>query len=153
MIQSTTLFSLIIIVPVLAIILLLVNALLSVTRPDSEKITTYECGYDASRGQARAPFNISFYLVAVLFLAFDLEVATLLPLAPSLGHVGLYGFWIAVIFFLVLTLGFVVEISSGVLQITEQRSAIRNVSLVTKKDNNKKNYILNNNRFFTEFFL
>nr|GFA61536.1 NADH dehydrogenase subunit 3, mitochondrial [Tanacetum cinerariifolium] len=70
----------------LAIILLLVNALLSVTRPDSEKITTYECGYDASRGQARAPFNISFYLVAVLFLAFDLEVATLLPLAPSLGH-------------------------------------------------------------------
>lgn len=153
MIQSTTLFSLIIIVPVLAIILLLVNALLSVTRPDSEKITTYECGYDASRGQARAPFNISFYLVAVLFLAFDLEVATLLPLAPSLGHVGLYGFWIAVIFFLVLTLGFVVEISSGVLQITEQRSAIRNVSIVSKKDNSKKNYILKNNRFFTEFFL
>lgn len=140
MIQSTTIFSLIIIVPVLAIILLLVNALLSVTRPDSEKITTYECGYDASRGQARAPFNISFYLVAVLFLAFDLEVATLLPLAPSLGHVGHYGFWIAVIFFLVLTLGFVVEISSGVLQITEQRSAIRNVSLMpNKKTNNNTN--------------
>jgi NADH:ubiquinone oxidoreductase subunit 3 (subunit A) len=128
--MSTTLYSLVIIVPVLAVILLLVNALLSVARPDTEKVTTYECGYDASRGQTRAPFSISFYLVAVLFLAFDLEVATLIPLAPSLGHVGLYGFWVAVIFFLVLTLGFVVEVASGVLAITDQRSAITPVSLL-----------------------
>lgn len=133
--MSTTLYSLVIIVPVLAIILLLVNALLSVARPDTEKVTTYECGYDASRGQTRAPFSISFYLVAVLFLAFDLEVATLIPLAPSLGHVELYGFWVAVIFFLVLTLGFVVEVASGVLNITDQRSAITSVSLMSSSDN------------------
>jgi NADH:ubiquinone oxidoreductase subunit 3 (subunit A) len=135
MTMSTTLYSLVIIVPVLAIILLLVNALLSVARPDTEKVTTYECGYDASRGQTRAPFSISFYLVAVLFLAFDLEVATLIPLAPSLGHVELYGFWVAVIFFLVLTLGFVVEVASGVLNITDQRSAITSVSLMSSSDN------------------
>lgn len=132
MTMSTTLFSLVIIVPVLAAILLFVNLLLSVARPDAEKVTTYECGYDASRGQTRAPFSISFYLVAVLFLAFDLEVATLLPLAPSLSHVGIYGFWVAVIFFLVLTLGFVVEVASGVLAITDQRSAITPVSLLPR---------------------
>lgn len=124
-------YSLVIIVPVLAAILLLVNALLATTRPDTEKVSTYECGYDAVRGQTRAPFTISFYLVAVLFLAFDLEVATLMPLAPSLGHVGGYGFWVAVVFFLVLTLGFVVEVASGVLAITDQRSAITHVSVTT----------------------
>ena len=55
-------YSLVIIVPVLAAILLLVNALLATTRPDTEKVSTYECGYDAVRGQTRAPFTISFYL-------------------------------------------------------------------------------------------
>lgn len=119
------LYAVIIFVPVLTVILLLVNLFLSVIRPDIEKSSTYECGYDAVRGQTRAPFTISFYLVAVLFLAFDLEVATLMPLAPSLGLVEPYGFWVAVVFFLVLTLGFVVEISSGVLSFTDQRSTIK----------------------------
>lgn len=119
-----TIYALMIVVPVLAVILLLVNALLASTHPDMEKVTTYECGYDAVRGQTRAPFTISFYLVAVLFLAFDLEVATLIPLAPSLSLVGPYGFWVAVLFFAVLTLGFVVEVASGVLSFTDQRSAI-----------------------------
>jgi len=124
-----TVYALIIIVPVLAVILLLVNALLASTHPDMEKVTTYECGYDAVRGQTRAPFTISFYLVAVLFLAFDLEVATLIPLAPSLALVGPYGFWVAVLFFGVLTLGFVVEVASGVLAFTDQRSAITKVTV------------------------
>lgn len=123
------LYALVLIVPILTIILLLVNALLATVRPDTEKLSTYECGYDAVRGQTRAPFTISFYLVAVLFLAFDLEVATLIPLAPSLNLVGPYGFWIAVFFFLVLTLGFVVEVASGVLSFTDQRSAITSVSM------------------------
>lgn len=125
-------YALVLFVPVLTIILLMVNGLLASLRPDTEKLSTYECGYDAVRGQTRAPFTISFYLVAVLFLAFDLEVATLIPLAPSLGLVGPYGFWIAVFFFLVLTLGFVVEIASGVLAFTDQRSAITSVKI--KKD-------------------
>ena len=87
-----TMFVLVIFVPVLTGILLLVNAVLATVHPDTEKVSTYECGYDAVRGQTRAPFTISFYLVAVLFLAFDLEVATIIPLAPALGLVGPYGF-------------------------------------------------------------
>ena len=122
-----TMVAIAIFVPILALILLLVNALLATLRPDTEKMSTYECGYDAINNQTRTPFTISFYLVAVLFLAFDLEVACVIPLAPSLGIVGSYGFWISVVFFLVLTLGFVVEVASGVLSFTDQRSAIRKV--------------------------
>lgn len=124
-----TLLVLILFVPVLTGILLLANALLAPHRPDAEKVSTYECGYMTLAGQTRAPFTISYYLVAVLFLAFDIEVALIMPLSVSLGLVGTYGFWIAVAFFLVLTLGFVVEVSTGVLALTEQRSAITNVSL------------------------
>ena len=67
-------YAIVIIVPVLGGILLLVNALLASVNPDMEKMSTYECGYDAVRGQTRSPFTISFYLVAVLFLAFDGEL-------------------------------------------------------------------------------
>jgi NADH:ubiquinone oxidoreductase subunit 3 (subunit A) len=126
-----TMFAIVLFVPILAVILLLVNALLATLRPDTEKMTTYECGYDAIRGQTRTPFTISFYLVAVLFLAFDLEVACVIPLAPSLSIVGTYGFWVSVVFFLVLTLGFVVEVASGVLSFTDQRSAIHKVAPLT----------------------
>lgn len=124
-----TLILLILFLPVLIAILLLANVLLSPNRPDAEKNSTYECGYDTLRGQTRAPFTISYYLVAVLFLAFDLEILTIMPLTVSMSVVGLYGFWVAVIFFIILTLGFVVEISSGVLALTEQRSAITQVEV------------------------
>ena len=129
MTMSTTLYSLVIIVPVLAVILLLVNALLSVARPDTEKVTTYECGYDASRGQTRAPFSIQYYLVGILFLIFDLEILLLYPIAVTLYSVSVYGFWVAIIFFTVLTLGFVYEISTGVLYFTDQRSAINRATI------------------------
>lgn len=122
-------------VPVLTGVLLGANALLASLAPDAEKESTYECGYDTVRGQTRAPFSISFYLVAVLFLAFDLEVATLIPLSTTLSLVGVYGYWIAVLFFSMLTLGFVVEIGVGAINISEQRSPLNNNATPVVLDN------------------
>ena len=127
-----SLYFFMIVAPVLTVILLALGALLATHRPDAEKLSTYECGFDSYRGQTRSPFTISYYLVAVLFLAFDVEVALLHPYAPSSTTVGLYGFWVVVAFFLVLTLGFVVEVASGVLSFTDHRSHIRHVTLAYK---------------------
>ncbi|WP_193170528.1 NADH-quinone oxidoreductase subunit A [Nisaea nitritireducens] len=84
-------------------------------RPDSEKVSAYECGFEAfndSRGQ----FDVRFYLVAILFIIFDLEVAFLFPWAISLGGIGLFGFWSMIIFLGVLTIGFVYEWRKGALE-------------------------------------
>lgn len=116
-------------VPVLVVILLMANVLLAASRPDREKVTAYECGFSPIYGQTRAPFSIQYYLVGILFLIFDLEILLLYPLRLTLYSVTSYGFWVGLIFFTVLTLGFVFEISTGVLYFTDQRSAIT-------KDNN-----------------
>ena len=110
-------------VPVLTVILLALNLLFAVHRPDSEKVTAYECGFSPIYGQTRSPFYIQFYNVAMLFLVFDLEILLLFPVAVTLYQVSSYGFWIAMIFFGVLTIGFVYEIGSGVLKFTDQRSS------------------------------
>ena len=84
-------------------------------RPDSEKVSAYECGFEAfndSRGQ----FDVRFYLVAILFIIFDLEVAFLFPWAISLRGIGLFGFWSMIIFLGVLTIGFVYEWRKGALE-------------------------------------
>ena len=84
-------------------------------RPDSEKVSAYECGFDAfedSRGQ----FDVRFYLVAILFIIFDLEVAFLFPWAITLGHIGMFGFWSMVVFLGILTIGFVYEWRKGALE-------------------------------------
>jgi len=112
-------------VPVLTAILLMLNVLLAVHKPDTEKVSAYECGFSPVYGQTRAPFSIQYYLVGILFLLFDLEILLLYPLATSLYQVGSYGFVIAVAFFLVLTLGFMFEWGKGALYFTDQRSAIR----------------------------
>ena len=96
-------------VPVLVVILLILNVLLAAHRPDTEKATAYECGFSPVYGQTRAPFSIQYYLVGILFLIFDLEVLLLYPLAVTLYNVSVYGFVIAIIFFTVLTIGFVYE--------------------------------------------
>lgn len=111
-------------VPILVGILLALNALFAPHRPDAEKTTAYESGFMAITGQTRAPFSIAYYLVAILFLVFDLEILIFTPYAVSANTVNIYGFWIVVIFFLILTFGFVIEISKGVLNFTDQRSAI-----------------------------
>jgi NADH:ubiquinone oxidoreductase subunit 3 (subunit A) len=121
----TSLTIMFIFVPILTAILLMLNVLLAVHKPDTEKVSAYECGFSPVYGQTRAPFSIQYYLVGILFLLFDLEILLLYPLATSLYQVGSYGFVIAVAFFLVLTLGFMFEWGKGALYFTDQRSAIR----------------------------
>ena len=84
-------------------------------RPDSEKDSAYECGFEAF-DDARSRFDVRFYLVAILFIIFDLEVAFLFPWAVALGDIGLYGFWSMVIFLAILTIGFIYEWKKGALE-------------------------------------
>jgi NADH-ubiquinone oxidoreductase chain 3 len=86
-----TLLILFIFVPVLTVILLALNLIFAVHRPDSEKVTAYECGFSAIP-QTRSPFSIQFYIVAILFLVFDLELVLLYPFTASLYQIGTYGF-------------------------------------------------------------
>jgi len=119
-----TMIVLLFFVPVLVAILLLLNVLLAVHRPDSEKVSAYECGFSPIYGQVRAPFAIQYYLVGILFLIFDLEIAVLFPLGVTLYQVTSYGFWVATIFLVLLTVGFVYEIGKGALKFTDHRSSI-----------------------------
>ena len=107
------LFFLILFIPVLAFILLGINILLAVHRPDEAKVSAYECGFLALPDQTRSTFQIHFMIVALLFLIFDLEILLLFPLAVSLYQVSAFGFSIGIIFFIILTIGFVLEIGSG----------------------------------------
>ncbi len=83
--------------------------------PDSEKLSAYECGFKAF-DDARMKFDIRFYLVSLLFIIFDLEVAFLFPWAIAFKDVGLFGFWAMIIFLGVLTIGFVYEWNKGALE-------------------------------------
>ena len=84
-------------------------------KPYAEKLSAYECGFEAF-DDARRRFDVRFYLVAILFIIFDLEVAFLFPWAISLGNLGLFGFWSMVVFLAVLTIGFVYEWKKGALE-------------------------------------
>lgn len=89
--------------------------LIAPRRPDPEKLSPYECGF-APFGDARGRFDVRFYLVAILFIVFDLEVAFLFPWAVALGDIGLAGFWAMMVFLAVLTAGFVYEWRKGALE-------------------------------------
>ena len=84
-------------------------------RPDDEKMAAYECGFDAF-DDSRRQFDVRFYLVAILFIIFDLEVAFLFPWAVALGGIGLFGFWSMMLFLAVLTVGFIYEWKKGALE-------------------------------------
>lgn len=90
------------------------SVLLGKSRPDSDKLSAYECGFDAF-DDARSKFDVRFYLVAILFIIFDLEVAFLFPWAVTLGEIGLFGFWSMVVFLGVLTIGLIYEWNKGAL--------------------------------------
>lgn len=120
----TPIFSLFIVVPILAFILLFVNVILSAHKPDESKISAYECGFLSITDQTRTSFNIQFYLVAMLFLVFDLEILLLFPIALSLYQVSMFGFSVAIIFFIVLTIGFVLEIGTGAIALTSSSSTV-----------------------------
>ena len=109
-------------IPILAFILLAINILLSPHRPDEAKVSAYECGFSVIYGQTRSTFQIHFYVVAMLFLVFDLEILLLFPIAVTLYQVSTFGFSIAIIFFIVLTIGFVLEIGSGAIDLIDQKT-------------------------------
>jgi NADH-ubiquinone oxidoreductase chain 3 len=113
-----TLLMLFLIVPILAILLLGLNLLLAAHKPDEAKVSAYECGFSPVYGQTRSTFQIHFFLVALLFLVFDLEILLLFPIALTLYQVNMFGFAVALIFFIVLTIGFILEIGSGAIKIT-----------------------------------
>ena len=98
----------------LSIGFIVLNFLFSPKNPDPEKLSAYECGFEAF-GDSRMEFDVRFYLVAILFIIFDLEIAFLFPWAISLGNLGSLGFWSMMIFLLVLTIGFIYEWKIGAL--------------------------------------
>lgn len=114
--RVSALLVLFIFVPILALLLLGLNVLLAPSRPDESKLSPYECGFSVIQGQTRSVFHIHFYLVSMLFLIFDLEIVLLFPLAVSLYQVNTFGFSVAILFFFVLTIGFVLEIGSGAIK-------------------------------------
>ena len=94
---------------------MLVARLTGAHKPDPQKLSEYECGFPAFE-DARAEFDVRFYLVAILFIIFDLEVAFLFPWAITFGGLGWYGFWSMMIFLAVLTVGFIYEWKKGALE-------------------------------------
>ena len=98
----------------LSIGFIILNFLFSPKKPDPEKLSAYECGFEAF-GDSRMKFDVRFYLVAILFIIFDLEIAFLFPWAISLGSIGALGFWSMMIFLFVLTVGFIYEWKKGAL--------------------------------------
>ena len=99
----------------LSIGFILINYIASPKNPDPEKLSAYECGFEAF-DDSRMEFDVRFYLVAILFIIFDLEIAFLFPWAITLGKIGVFGFWSMMIFLAVLTIGFIYEWKKGALE-------------------------------------
>ncbi|HUZ30780.1 MAG TPA: NADH-quinone oxidoreductase subunit A [Xanthobacteraceae bacterium] len=95
--------------------LLLSSFILAHKQPDPEKLSAYECGFNAF-DDARMKFDVRFYLVAILFIIFDLEVSFLFPWAVAFGKLGAFGFWSMMLFLAVLTIGFIYEWKKGALE-------------------------------------
>ena len=146
-------------IPILAIILLALNLLLSPIISDAAKKTTYECGFLPIMEQTRNQFSISFYLTSMLFLIFDLEILTIFPTTVALGQIGIFGFSIFLIFTFILTIGFVLEIGSGAIKfsniVVQKNETLNNVSNTTKLNIEDKTIktelfegdIISNNKF------
>ena len=98
----------------LSFIMIAAPFLIAKLKPDAEKLSPYECGFEPF-DDARGQFDVRFYLVAILFIIFDLEVAFLFPWAVSLGKIGLVGFWSMMAFLGLLTIGFIYEWKKGAL--------------------------------------
>jgi NADH-ubiquinone oxidoreductase chain 3 len=109
-------------IPLLAIILLAINLIFAPHNPYEEKLSSFECGFHSFLGQNRTQFNISFFIFALLFLLFDLEILLVYPYVVSAYINGIYGLVIMLIFFLALTLGFAFEIGKGALKIVSRQN-------------------------------
>nr|QJS34663.1 NADH dehydrogenase subunit 3 [Stichopathes sp. n. NB-2020] len=89
--------------------------ILGVKQPDREKVSAYECGFDPF-GTPGRPFSVRFFLIAILFLIFDLEISFLFPWCVIYNQVSLVGFWVMVVFLIILTLGLIYEWIKGGLE-------------------------------------
>jgi len=119
---NTTLFF--IFIPLLAFILLIINLILAPHNPYREKDSVFECGFHSFLGQNRTQFSISFFIFALLFLLFDLEILLVYPYVVSAYTNGIYGLFIMLIFFLILTLGFTFELGKKALNIDTVQNKI-----------------------------
>ena len=99
----------------IGLVLLIAPFIVAFQQPDPEKLSAYECGFNAF-DDARMKFDVRFYLVAILFIIFDLEVAFLFPWATAFGKLGVFGFWSMMMFLGVLTIGFIYEWKKGALE-------------------------------------
>jgi len=99
----------------IALALMVAPFLVAVNNPDPEKVSAYECGFNAF-DDARMKFDIRFYLVAILFIIFDLEIAFLFPWAIAFKEIGVFGFWSMMMFLAILTVGFIYEWKKGGLE-------------------------------------
>ena len=126
---STTFFF--IFIPLLAIILLAINLIFAPHNPYQEKDSAFECGFHSFLGQNRTQFSISFFIFALLFLLFDLEILLVYPYVVSAYANGIYGLVIMLIFFLALTLGFAFELGKNALKIDSRQ-------MLTLYNNNNK---------------
>ena len=99
---------------VLGLIIFLLSYLIANQNPDSEKISAYECGFEPFE-DARNKFDVRFYIVGILFIIFDVEVVYLFPWSVSLYSIGFYGYWYMILFLIILSIGFLYEISKKAL--------------------------------------
>lgn len=114
MVEFVSIFVYFIIALSLAVLLLGLSFIFATIKADPEKISAYECGFDPF-DDARSRFDIQFYLVAILFIIFDLEVTFLFPWALTLNQVSFFGFWSMMVFLIILTIGFIYEWRKGAL--------------------------------------
>jgi len=123
-------------IPLLAIILLAINLIFAPHNPYQEKDSAFECGFHSFLGQNRTQFSISFFIFALLFLLFDLEILLIYPYVVSAYTNNIYGLMIMLVFFLALTLGFAFELGKNALKIDSRQTLI-----LTSKEFNCTTYI------------
>ena len=138
-------------IPILAFLLLALNIIFAPHNPYQEKNSAFECGFHSFLGQNRSEFNISFFIFALLFLLFDLEILLVYPYVVS-GYVnGVFGLIIMLIFFLVLTLGFAFELGKNALSIESKQTSIKNTNLAVSPPNHynlaHSSYLKTDSRF------
>ena len=99
----------------LGLVFIVAALVIAVRNPDPEKVSAYECGFNAF-DDARMKFDVRFYLVSILFIIFDLEIAMLFPWAVAFKDISMFGFWSMMVFLAVLTIGFAYEWKKGALE-------------------------------------
>src|SRR3989337_2329817 len=129
---STTFFF--VFIPLLAIILLAVNLIFAPHNPYQEKDSAFECGFHSFLGQNRTQFSVSFFIFALLFLLFDLEILLVYPYSVSSYNNDIYGLIIMIVFFILLTLGFIFELGKNALSIESKQTSLSSSKDTTKVD-------------------